>query len=133
MKGESDAVELGRVFQAIREEAAGDRKKIERMSRWTPFREREIDVLIGLVKKEKMDVPLPTTSGSEKEMWVRFNFKLHRDAAEVCNRALEHIVADANCTMDRAFELLCADYLAGAVETSSLDNFNPDEFSEVTE
>lgn len=122
VRGESDPLSLGRLFKGMREEAAGDREKLDRMTRWMPFRDRDIDVLVDAVREDKKVAAIPDRLRHTKD-FVSFKFRVPKDAAVVCTRALETVIATGNCTTDRAFELICADYLAGAdVQIDSYEN-----------
>jgi hypothetical protein len=113
VRGESDPLSLGRLFKGMREEAAGNRDKLDRMARWMPFRDRDIDVLVDAVREDKKTPEILSRLRHTKD-FVSFKFRVPKDAAVVCTRALETVIATGNCTTDRAFELICAEYLSGA-------------------
>lgn len=113
VRGDSDPLELGRLFKTLRDEAAGDKDKLQRITNLMPFRDRDIDVLVDAVRKDKRTATLPGKLRQQRD-WVSFRFKVPKEAAHICTRALESVIAVGQCTTDRAFELLCADYLAGS-------------------
>jgi hypothetical protein len=47
--------------------------------------------------------------------FIGFKFRVPPDAAKVCDSALTTVEKTADCKRDRAFELLCADALAGNI------------------
>lgn len=79
-----------------------------------PIPSRGIDKTIEKLRKKAGPKPLDVDPETG-EGWISFRFKVHPDAAEVCDRALTLVEQSTKCQRSIAFERICADHLAGPI------------------
>ena len=79
-----------------------------------PIPSRGLDKTIEKLRKKAGPKQLDTDPDTG-EGWVSFRFKVHPDAADVCDRALTLVEQSTKCQRSIAFERICADHLAGPI------------------
>lgn len=105
----ADAIE--NVVEAPKTESAKAMSEIS-LSRLIPLAKMPVKMVAHLRSRGRSNAP--TGNPKATKGWIDFAFKIAPSAARVCDDALSFVEKHHNVKRPQAFELICADFLAGA-------------------
>jgi len=103
---------LENVLACAKDDKARTQTEVELLALLPKISSGGVDGLVQRLRRRAAPKPMKHDPNAPRG-WVDFHFKVHPDAANVCDQALSSVESTTQCKRSIAFERICADHLAG--------------------